>query len=154
MILIKSDFNLNSTWQELIVSVTVGTAALFAILGGYLNDWRGRRPVVIISSIFFTIGSILLAVAPSKEVLLIGRAVVGMGIGLASMTIPMFISEVAPVELRGRLTTVNVAFITGGQFTEANLRKKLPGKSIIDFRFDFRQFFPQISLCAVYFSLY
>ena len=43
----------------------------------------------------------------------------GMGIGLSSMTIPMFISEVAPVDKRGTLTTLNVAFITGGQFIAA-----------------------------------
>lgn len=119
MILIKDDFNLSSTWQELIVSVTVGTAAIFAILGGFANDWIGRRWVIIMASIFFTVGSLAMSIAPNKEILLVGRAIVGMGIGLSSMTIPMFISEVAPIEKRGTLTTLNVAFITGGQFVAA-----------------------------------
>ena len=127
MILIKDDFSLNSTWQELIVSVTVGTAAIFAILGGFCNDWIGRRLTIIIASILFTIGSVSMAVAPNKEILLVGRAVVGMGIGLSSMTIPMFISEVAPVEKRGTLTTLNVAFITGGQFIAACVDGGLSG---------------------------
>ena len=103
MILMKKDFNLSPTYQELIISVTVGTAAIFAVLGGPLNDKFGRKIVSILASVFFTVGSVALAAATSKEILLIGRAIVGMGVGLASMTMPMFISEVAPVEERGRL---------------------------------------------------
>ena len=103
MILIRKDFNLEPKWEELIISITVGTAALFSVLGGPLNDKFGRRPVAILASIFFTAGSFLLGLAGTKEILLIGRAVVGMGVGLASMTMPMFISEVAPVEQRGAL---------------------------------------------------
>jgi len=119
MILIRKDFRLDSFYEELIISVTVGTAAIFAVLGGPMNDRLGRRPVAIIASVLFTLGSFLMAFAPSKEFLLAGRAVVGMGVGLASMTMPMFISEVAPVDQRGRLITINNGFITGGQFIAA-----------------------------------
>nr|CAB3266207.1 proton myo-inositol cotransporter-like [Phallusia mammillata] len=116
MILLKSHFALNSLWQELIVSVTVGFAAIFAFIGGPLNNAIGRRGVIITASIVFIAGSVLLAVSTSKEMLLGGRAVVGMGIGLASMTVPMYIAEVSPSHIRGRLVTVNNLMITCGQF--------------------------------------
>lgn len=47
--------------------------------------------------------------------LLAGRVVVGLGIGVASNTVPVYVAEVAPTESRGALVTVNVLFITGGQ---------------------------------------
>lgn len=63
----------------------------------------------------FVIGSLLLALAPSYNVLLLGRLVVGLGVGIASMIIPVYISEVAPKSFRGRLATLNTLVITFGQ---------------------------------------
>ena len=81
MILVDEAFNLSHLWHELIVSVTVGAAAVAAIIGGVLSDVLGRKPVLIISSVVFTAGAVLMAAAPMKEVLLAGRVVVGLGIG-------------------------------------------------------------------------
>uniref|UniRef100_A0A8C2DFX9 Solute carrier family 2 member 13b n=1 Tax=Cyprinus carpio TaxID=7962 RepID=A0A8C2DFX9_CYPCA len=64
----------------------------------------------------FSAGGIILSVAHNKEVLLCGRLTVGLGIGIASMTVPVYIAEVSPSELRGQLVTINTLFITGGQF--------------------------------------
>ncbi|CAK8683228.1 unnamed protein product [Clavelina lepadiformis] len=116
MIILKTQFNLNNIWQELIVSITVGCAAVFAMVGGYLNSCWGRRIVIILASAVFFSGSVVLASAYNKEMLLTGRAIVGIGIGLTSMTVPMYIAEVSPHHIRGRLVTVNNLFITGGQF--------------------------------------
>ena len=49
-------------------------------------------------------------------VLLIGRIIVGFGIGIAAMAVPMYIAELAPADMRGKLVVVNNMFITGGQF--------------------------------------
>ena len=57
--------------------------------------------VVLAASVIFTVGAIVMGVATSKEVLLVGRIVVGMGIGLASMSVPIYISETVPSRLRG-----------------------------------------------------
>ena len=81
MILVDEAFDLSHLWHELIVSVTVGAAAVAAIIGGVLADAFGRKPVLIISSVIFTAGAVLMAAAPVKEVLLVGRVVVGLGIG-------------------------------------------------------------------------
>ncbi|XP_006002049.1 proton myo-inositol cotransporter isoform X2 [Latimeria chalumnae] len=115
MLLLKKEMNLSALWQELLVSSTVGAAALSALSGGGLNGVCGRRAAILLASFLFTCGAAVLAFAPNKETLLGGRVVVGLGIGLASMTVPVYIAEAAPPHLRGRLVTINNLFITGGQ---------------------------------------
>lgn len=81
MILIKQEFDLSSFWQELIVSVTIGAAILGALLGGFLNQRLGRKPLLVVSAMVFTVGAVVMGVAPSREILLVGRLTVGFGIG-------------------------------------------------------------------------
>lgn len=116
MIQLRSHFQLNYLWQELVVSVTIAGAWAFAIVAGMATDAFGRKPVILVASFVFTVGAVLMGVAFNKGMLLGGRLIVGSGIGLASMTVPVYIAEVAPAELRGLLVTINQVFITGGQF--------------------------------------
>nr|XP_060515684.1 proton myo-inositol cotransporter [Panthera onca] len=116
MLLLKRQLSLDALWQELLVSSTVGAAAVSALAGGALNGVFGRRAAILLASALFTAGSAVLAAANNKETLLAGRLVVGLGIGIASMTVPVYIAEVSPPNLRGRLVTINTLFITGGQF--------------------------------------
>ncbi|XP_011827867.1 PREDICTED: proton myo-inositol cotransporter-like [Mandrillus leucophaeus] len=116
MLLLKRQLSLDALWQELLVSSTVGAAAVSALAGGALNGVFGRRAAILLASALFTAGSAVLAAASNKETLLAGRLVVGLGIGIASMTVPVYIAEVSPPNLRGRLVTINTLFITGGQF--------------------------------------
>lgn len=81
LLLLKKELRLDAAWQELLVSGTVGAAALAALLGGVLNGWWGRRACILLASLVFTAGAVLLAAAPDKETLLGGRLVVGLGIG-------------------------------------------------------------------------
>ncbi|XP_037539031.1 proton myo-inositol cotransporter-like [Nematolebias whitei] len=116
MLLLKKEMNLNALWQELLVSSTVGAAALSALGGGSLNGWLGRRICILVASFIFSVGGVVLSIAQDKMVLLAGRIIVGLGIGIASMTVPVYIAEVSPPHLRGQLVTINALFITGGQF--------------------------------------
>ena len=79
------DYTLTSLQKELVVSVTIGAAALGAVLGGPSNEILGRRPTIMIASVIFTIGAILMAAAPISAwgwiIILIGRFIVGIGIG-------------------------------------------------------------------------
>ncbi|XP_075868210.1 proton myo-inositol cotransporter [Nelusetta ayraudi] len=119
MLLLKRELELSALWQEALISSTVAAAALSALLGGFLNGLFGRRMCILLASFFFTVGGIVLSSAPSKEVLLAGRLVVGVGLGIASMTVPVYIAEASPPHLRGQLVTVNTLFITGGQLTSS-----------------------------------
>lgn len=81
MLLLKEEMNLSTLWQEVLVSSTVGAAALSALSGGFLNEWLGRRICILLASFIFTVGGVILSVAPDKVVLLVGRVTVGLGIG-------------------------------------------------------------------------
>ena len=81
MILLRDTFLLSYVWQELVVSVTIAAAAVFALIGGSLNDTIGRKPVILVASLIFTAGSLCLACATDRYLLLFGRFLVGAGIG-------------------------------------------------------------------------
>ena len=81
MIPLKRVFNLNDVLQEIIVAIAIAGAIAGAVLSGILNDKLGRRPVLLIESALFTIGSVILGVANGITALIIGRVVVGLGIG-------------------------------------------------------------------------
>ena len=119
MVFIRDEFGLDHWWQEFIVSATILSAWIFSMVSGYLTERLGRKPVIIIASVVFTFGSLLMGFAWNKFILLIGRFTVGAAIGLASMSIPVYIAEVSPLEIRGKLVTINNCFITGGQFVAA-----------------------------------
>ena len=116
IIMIRDTFSLKSLWLEIIVSGTIAAAAVSAFLTGFINDLIGRKLTLIAASIIFTIGSVILGVSYHPYMLLIGRVIVGVGIGMAASTVPMYIAESAPVNMRGRLVVLYVLFITGGQF--------------------------------------
>jgi sugar porter (SP) family MFS transporter len=101
LIFIKQSFGLSVFEQELAVSSVLVGAAVFAITGGSLSDRFGRRKMLLITSVVFIAGALVCAAAPSIGILIAGRVVVGMGIGLASSVVPLYISEISPAYARG-----------------------------------------------------
>lgn len=81
LLLLKRDMNITALWQELLVSGTVAAAAVSALLGGCLNGLFGRRVCILLASFIFSVGGIVLGSAPNKEALLVGRLIVGLGLG-------------------------------------------------------------------------
>lgn len=114
MLLIKDYFELSTIWQELIVSGTVAAAAVFSLFAGFMCDFFGRKVTIMVASVVFVAGAVIMGAAENKEMLLAGRIVVGIGIGFASMTVPVYVAEAAPPAIRGRLVTLNQLFITIG----------------------------------------
>lgn len=121
MILIRDEFRLSTVWHEAIISATIGAAWLSSLIAGRATDLYGRRVVILFASIVFCVGAVMMGAAPEKITLLVGRIIVGVGIGLASMSVPVYLSESAPSEFRGRITVINNVFITGGQFVASVL---------------------------------
>lgn len=119
MIEVRRTFSLDSTWVELLVSATIAAAALSALLAGPLCELIGRKPVLLAASVVFTVGAVVIAASQAAWEFLVGRVVVGLGIGMAAMAVPMYIAELAPAHMRGKLVTVNNAFVTGGQCVAA-----------------------------------
>ncbi|KAL9666424.1 hypothetical protein QQ045_000755 [Rhodiola kirilowii] len=119
LLYIKGDFEQvdKKTWlQETIVSMAVAGAIFGAAIGGWMNDKFGRRKSILGADIVFFLGAIVMAAAPAPWVIIIGRILVGLGVGMASMTSPLYISEASPARIRGALVSTNGLLITGGQF--------------------------------------
>lgn len=118
LVLLKdpTSFNLTDVQSESIVSAAIVGAIFGAALSSCGNHMLGRCPIILLSSAMFAIGSCLMAVARTFVELLIGRLIVGIAIGFASMTVPLYIAEVSPPNIRGQLVSLNTTFVTGGQF--------------------------------------
>ena len=82
---LDKDYPLDATKKELLVSITVGAAALGAVMGGPLNEKLGRKKTIMGASIVFAVGAVVMAAAPSASwgwsLVLVGRFIVGIGIG-------------------------------------------------------------------------
>ncbi|GKZ00395.1 hypothetical protein MPSEU_000992500 [Mayamaea pseudoterrestris] len=111
-------FQWKTNWEpQMIVSSTVLAAAVGAIgIGRVTATKYGRRRTIVWSAGIIGIGSIILSCAIDFWTLIIGRLIVGIGIGMASLTTPIYIAEVAPPKMRGQLVTVNALLVTFGQF--------------------------------------
>ncbi|PNX64213.1 putative inositol transporter 2-like protein, partial [Trifolium pratense] len=101
---------------EAIVSTAIAGAIIGAAVGGWINDRFGRKVSIIVADTLFFIGSVIMAAANGPAVLIVGRVFVGLGVGMASMASPLYISEASPTRVRGALVSLNSFLITGGQF--------------------------------------
>lgn len=113
---LKESFKLSLNTQGLIMGVLLGGAAIGSLVGGRLADFIGRRQYLLYLSFAYLFGTVLSILSPNLSVLLIARFILGYAVGGASLTAPAFISEIAPVEQRGKLTGLNEVAVVGGQF--------------------------------------
>lgn len=105
-----------SDWEKEMATSATSLGALIGSLGAaFPSDWFGRKVVIALANVVFIVGAIVQAAAHNKATLIVGRLIVGIGVGVASMIVPLWIGELAPTHLRGRLVTLNVAFLTLGQ---------------------------------------
>jgi MFS transporter, SP family, sugar:H+ symporter len=100
---------LGFTVASLLIGCFIG-----AFFAGRLADIVGRRNTLILAAALFLVGALVQGFAGAQLVFVIARICGGMAVGAASVLSPAYISEVAPAEIRGRLTTVQqIMIITG-----------------------------------------
>jgi SP family galactose:H+ symporter-like MFS transporter len=114
ILFIKQDLSLSAITEEFVVSAVLFGAVIGAIFGGALSDRFGRRRIIIVAALIFSLGAIGTAFAEGVAWLVIGRVIVGIAIGVASFAAPLYISEVSPANVRGRLVSLNQLAITAG----------------------------------------
>nr|SIP56074.1 putative sugar porter [Yarrowia phangngaensis] len=117
LVVIKEDLGkvLSNGDKELITAATSLGALLGGVIAGALCDFFGRKWVITFANILFLVGAAIQCGAHAVWTMIGGRFVMGWGVGIASLCAPLYISELAPSRIRGRLVVLNVLAITGGQ---------------------------------------
>ncbi len=114
ILFIKKDFALSSGMEEIVVSSVLLGSLAGAAFGGMLADQLGRRKLLIVTAVVFGLGAIGAALAPGTVWLVAARLIGGTAIGVASFVAPLYISEIAPVDIRGKLVSINQVALTSG----------------------------------------
>ncbi len=114
LLFITKDFQLSTFDLELIVSTILVGALIGALTGGWIADLFGRKKTLFFSLVLFFIGILTLMKSIGFDTLLLGRFVTGLAIGIVSVASPLYIAEMAPPKIRGKLVSLYQLGITIG----------------------------------------
>jgi major inositol transporter-like SP family MFS transporter len=112
---LKEDLQLSSVQEAAVVSSLLFGAMIGALIGGKLSDVLGRKGALRFCAVVFFLGALGSALAPSFGVMLPARIILGIAVGAAAATVPVYLAEMAPAHRRGRMVTINELMIVGGQ---------------------------------------
>jgi major inositol transporter-like SP family MFS transporter len=116
LLYMQEDLNLTPTSEAVVVSsLLFPGAAVGALVGGKMADAFGRKGALFVCAAAFLIGALGCGIAPNVVIMVIFRIVLGFGVGAASATVPLYLAEMAPVHMRGRMVTINELLIVTGQ---------------------------------------
>ncbi|CAI0420091.1 unnamed protein product [Linum tenue] len=106
MIFIKEDLLINDTQVQVLAGILNICALVGSLMAGRISDLIGRRYTIVLASIIFLIGSVLMGWSPGYAVLITGRCVAGIGVGFALLIAPVYSAEVSSAKSRGFLTSL------------------------------------------------
>ena len=116
LLYMKDALQMNAVEEALVVSALLFPgAAGGALIGGRMADWLGRRGSLLVCAALFLVGALACALAPTVTLMVIARIILGLGVGAAAVTCPLYLAEMAPAHLRGRMVTINELMIVTGQ---------------------------------------
>ncbi|KAI4352122.1 hypothetical protein L6164_006403 [Bauhinia variegata] len=107
-------YNLSSVQIGLITSGSLYGALTGSLLAFNVADFLGRRRELIVAALLYLAGALITALATGLPIIVVGRFIYGMGIGMAMHAAPMYIAETAPTQIRGRLISLKEFFIVLG----------------------------------------
>jgi len=111
---LKAYFVLDANWEGWATGCALVGCAVGAAVAGVLSDRLGRKKVLILSAILFFVSAVGTALPKDITTFIIYRIIGGLGVGAASMSSPMYIAEITPARIRGRMVSVNqFAIVTG-----------------------------------------
>jgi MFS transporter, SP family, sugar:H+ symporter len=114
ILFIKEDFGLSAFMQGAVVAALLLGAMIGAGLAGPMSDRLGRRRLIMIAAVTFTIGALGAAAAPDAWTLVAARFVLGLAVGSAALVVPLYLSEIAPTQIRGAISSLNQMMIVIG----------------------------------------
>src|SRR3984957_3099582 len=124
---IQKAFDVGHVALEIVTSwVTLG-AMFGSLAGGYVADLFGRKRTLFTAAALFIIGALVQAFAPNVPILVFGRLVAGLGVGVAAVAAPLYAAELAPAAQRGRFVSSYQLAITVGIFVAYFVNQALAG---------------------------
>ncbi|MFV0636374.1 sugar porter family MFS transporter [Mitsuokella sp.] len=108
--------NLTPALEGFVVSALLLGAAIGSVTGGRIADLMGRRRMILALAVIFFFAALGCTLSPTVYVMLPCRFILGLAVGGASVTVPVYLAEVAPADKRGRMVTQNELMIVSGQF--------------------------------------
>ena len=115
LLYISPEFGMSAAEEGRVTAMLLVGAAIGALLGGRVADWRGRRMTLLVNGVIFCAGSIWCALAGSVAELATARTFLGVAVGAVSIVVPMYIAEKVPAAVRGRMVSLNTLMIVVGQ---------------------------------------
>jgi MFS transporter, SP family, galactose:H+ symporter len=110
---LETDFLLSTFLQELIVSMILIGALIGAFFAGIITE-KGRKKALYTCAILYALGAILIVLSHSIWLILLGRLIGGLGLGVSSVCVPLYIAEISPSKVRGAFVSLNQLAITIG----------------------------------------
>ena len=111
---IQKKFDLSAAMVGWVASCVLVGCMLGTAISGILSDRIGRKKVLMISALLFAVSSIGTAIPDDLAWLVVFRVLGGVGVGIASLLGPLYITEIAPPSIRGRLVSINqLGIVTG-----------------------------------------
>jgi sugar porter (SP) family MFS transporter len=114
ILFVKEDFGLSAFMQGAVVAALLLGAMIGAGCAGPLSDRLGRRRLILIAAVTFTVGALGAAAAPDAWTLVAARFVLGLAVGSAALVVPLYLSEIAPTQIRGAISSLNQMMIVIG----------------------------------------
>lgn len=111
---VKNQFSLSAATEGWFVSSALVGCIIGVSFSGDLSDRLGRKKMLMLSAILFLASAVGSALSSGFTLLILARMLGGMGVGVASIVAPLYISEIAPANVRGRLVTFYQLAITAG----------------------------------------
>ena len=114
LVFLKKDFGLTDAQTELAASSILFGAVVGAAIAGWLTDRYGRRRLLFGAALLFTLSAIAAALPRTLTEFMVARLAGGIAIGVASLLVPLYIAEISPARIRGKLVTLNQLAIVSG----------------------------------------
>ncbi|KAL5581804.1 hypothetical protein UlMin_014246 [Ulmus minor] len=114
ILFIQEDLKITEVQEEVLVGILSIVSLFGSLAGGKTSDVIGRKWTMGLAAIVFQAGAAVMTLAPSFQILMVGRLLAGVGIGLGVMIAPVYIAEISPTIARGSLTSFPEIFINLG----------------------------------------